>query len=168
LVQTSRVAELPDFRIPHAEKIDWMIASKGWAIEPVAARTDTDPPMPGYAYSIGLPEVAAFPEVIVFGLTPVAASGLIELVVELRIAGTEIPLGVEVAGLYDGEQRAAFAPVDLDEWGELFGTGRAWRRGGAFEVVQLLWPDRRGFLPNEAGFDPRVRMAQPVIGRFDA
>ena len=162
------MAELPDFRIPHAEKIDWIIASKGWAVEPVPARTDTDPPMPGYAYTIGLPEAFGFPEVIVFGLTPVAASGLLGLVVDLCAGGTELPIGVEVVGLYDGEQRAAFAPVDIDEWGGLFETGRAWRRGAAFEVVQLLWPDRRGFLPYEAGFDRRVRMAQPVIGRFDA
>jgi hypothetical protein len=31
-------------------------------------------------------------------------------------------------------------------------------------MVQLLWPDRNGFLPTEAGFDQRVRGAQPVIG----
>jgi hypothetical protein len=29
--------------------------------------------------------------------------------------------------------------------------------------VQLLWPDRNGFLPYEAGFDARVSYAQPVI-----
>jgi len=27
--------DLPDFRIPHAEKIEWMIETKGYAIEPV-------------------------------------------------------------------------------------------------------------------------------------
>jgi len=30
--------------------------------------------------------------------------------------------------------------------------------------VQLLWPDRNGFLPGEAGFDQRLRFAQPVLG----
>jgi hypothetical protein len=30
--------------------------------------------------------------------------------------------------------------------------------------VQLLWPDRNGFLPTEAGFDRRMVLAQPVIG----
>jgi uncharacterized metal-binding protein len=32
-------------------------------------------------------------------------------------------------------------------------------------VVQLLWPDRQGWLPYEDGFDHRVRSAQPMIGR---
>jgi hypothetical protein len=47
--------ELPDFHIPHAEKIEWMIESNGWALEPVLADPDSEPPMPSYAYSIGMP-----------------------------------------------------------------------------------------------------------------
>ena len=60
--------ELPDFQIPHAEKIEWMIETDGWAIEPVPPRSDTDPPSPAYAYTIGLPALLGFPEVAVFGL----------------------------------------------------------------------------------------------------
>jgi hypothetical protein len=32
-------------------------------------------------------------------------------------------------------------------------------------MAQLLWPDRNGFLPTEAGFDQRVRQAQPVLSQ---
>ena len=35
------MTDLPDFHIPHAEKIEWMIEEHGWAIEPVAARPIT-------------------------------------------------------------------------------------------------------------------------------
>ena len=28
--------ELPDFHIPHAEKIEWMIETNGWALEAIA------------------------------------------------------------------------------------------------------------------------------------
>lgn len=156
--------ELPDFHIPHAEKIEWMIETKGWAVEPVAARTDVEPPVPGYAYTIGFPEAFGFPEVVVFGLTPVAASGLLDLVADLLGGGTEIPIGVELTGLFDNDLRCVFAPVDGGTWGELFDVGTAWRRGSSVEVVQLLWPDRNGFLPTEPGFDRRVAPAQPVIG----
>ena len=31
-------------------------------------------------------------------------------------------------------------------------------------MVQLLWPDRNGFLPTETGFDRSRALAQPVIG----
>ena len=64
------------------------------------------------AIALGLPTHVGFPEIAVFGLTPVAARGLIGLVVDALRGGTEIPLGVELVGLLDNELRAVFAPVD--------------------------------------------------------
>ena len=156
--------DLPDFHIPHAEKIEWMIETAGWALEPVAARIDVDPPFPPYAYTIGFQSAFGFPDIAVFGLTPVAIRGLIDLVADMLRGGTEIPVGVELVGLFDNDLRCAFAPVDLDEWGPLFEVATAWYRGDPPPMVQLLWPDRNGFLPTEPGFDRRVVTAQPVIG----
>jgi hypothetical protein len=155
--------ELPDFHIPHAEKIEWMIETHGWAMEPVAARTDTDPPFAGYVYTIGYPEAFGFPDVVVFGLTPAAARGLFDMIAGLLRGGTEIPLGVELAGLFDNDLRCMFAPIAADAVQALLGTAVAWRKGRAFDAVQLLWPDRNGFLPTEAGFDRRMVLAQPVV-----
>ena len=159
--------ELPDFHIPHAEKIEWMIETHGWAIEPVSARTDIDPPIAGYVYTIGYPEAFDFPEVVVFGLTPSAARGLFDMVADLLRAGTEIPVGVALTGLFDNDLRCLFAPIEPDVARELFVTAVAWRRGAPFAAVQLLWPDRNGFLPTEEGFDRRVVMAQPVVAVVD-
>jgi hypothetical protein len=156
--------ELPDFHIPHAEKIEWMIETNGWALEPVGARPDTDPPTPAYAYSIGMTDAVAFPDVAVFGLTPVAANGLVTLVADACRGGTEIPLGVELVGLLDNELRCSFAPVDLDTHGHLFSTAASWYRGAPFSMVQLIYPDRNGFMPYEAGYEQRMRLAQPVVG----
>jgi hypothetical protein len=156
--------ELPDFHIPHAEKIEWMIETTGWALEPVAADLDSDPPRPGYAYSIGLPAAVGFADVAVFGLTPVAANGLVTLVADACRGGTEIPLGVELVGLLDNDLRCMFAPIDLEQWGSWFATGISWHRGEAFDLVQLLYPDRNGFLPYEVGYEQRMTFAQPVIG----
>ena len=125
-------AELPDFSIPHQEKIDWMVETNGWALEAVGPDSESDPPRPGYAYTVGFPEAFGFPEVAIFGLQPVAANGLLGFVADCLRGGTEIPLGVEVIGLLDGELRCMFAPVDLEVWGELFGICAAWRRGGPF------------------------------------
>ena len=36
-----------------------------------------------------------------------------------------------------------------------------------FRVVQLAWPDRRGWMPWEVGFEQRLMLAQPVIGSLD-
>lgn len=156
--------ELPDFHIPHAEKIEWMVETHGWAIEPVAARTDTDPPIAGYVYTIGFPEAFGFPEVLLFGLTPSAARGLLDLIADLLRGGTEIPVGVELTGLFDNELRCLFVPLADETVAALLGTAVAWRKGAPFDAVQLLWPDRNGFLPTEPGFDRRMSMAQPVVG----
>jgi hypothetical protein len=85
-------------------------------------------------------------------------------VADLLRGGTEIPLGVELVGLFDNDLRCVFAPVDTEEWGELTQVATAWYRGADYQVAQLLWPDRNGFLPTEASFDQRVRGAQPVVG----
>ena len=151
--------ELPDFHIPHSEKIEWMIETEGWALEPVAPRSDVEPPQPSYAYTIGVPALLGFPEVTVFGLTPVAARGLIGLVVDAVRGGTEIPFGVELVGLLDNDLRCLFAPVPLE-------TAAAWYRGEPFSMVQLLYPDRNGFMPYEDSFEQRLRLAQPVIGSW--
>ena len=156
--------ELPDFHIPHVEKIEWMIETNGWALEPVAPDASTDPPTPAYAYTIGVPAAVGFPEIAVFGLTPVAANGLIGLVVDACRGGTEIPLDAELVGLLDNELRCRFAPIELEEWAPLFATATSWYRGEPFDLVQLVYPDRNGFLPYEAGYDQRMRLAQPVIG----
>ena len=155
--------ELPDFHIPHAEKIEWMIETDGYALEPVPADPTSEPPRAGYTYTIGFPAAVGFPDVVVFGLTPVASKGLLGLVADMRAGGTEIPLDVELVGLLDNELRCRFAAVDLDAWGGLFATAAAWYRGEPFEVVQLVYPDRNGFLPDEPGFDRRMRFAQPVL-----
>ena len=109
-------AEFPDFHIPHAEKIEWMIETDGFAVEVVAPDAAVDPPRAGYTYTVGFPDHVGFPDVVVFGLTPVAARGLIGLVGDTLAAGTEIPIGAEVVGLLDNELRCCFAPIDLGEW----------------------------------------------------
>ena len=156
--------ELPDFKIPHTEKIEWMIETNGWAIEPVAAVHDVDRRTPGYVYTIGFPQRFDFPEVVIFGLTPVASKGILDLVAQQLEASVEIPLDVPVVGLLDNELRCVFASLDAPTVDEYFVTGRMWH-GGSFAAVQLLWPDRQGWLPYEDGFDRRLQAAQPMIGR---
>lgn len=158
--------EFPDFHIDHSEKIEWMIETHGWALEAVAPSSQTDPPTPAQAYTIGLPALAGFPEIVVFGLTPAAANGLLGLVIDAVRGGTEIPLGVELVGLLDNDLRCMFAPVDLELHEELMATARAWYRGASFDAVQLLYPDRNGFMPYETGFEQRLRLAQPVVGEI--
>lgn len=148
------------------DKIEWMIETNGWALEPVSPRSDTDPPTPSYAYTIGVSALTGFSEVAVFGLTPAAANGLIGLVVDALRGGTEIPYDTELIGLLDNELRCLFAPVDVDVHGNAFATAGRWYGGEPFTMSQLLYPDRNGFMPYEPGYEQRMRLAQPIIGRL--
>lgn len=152
------------FHIEHAEKIAWMIETEGFAVEPVAPRPEADPPMGGYTYTIGFPEHTGWVDVAVFGLTPVAARGLIGMVAGVLRGGTEIPIGVELVGLLDNELRCCFLTIDVVAYRELFSTAETWYQGSSFSMVQFVYPDRNGFLPYETGFDQRLRFAQPVLG----
>lgn len=154
----------PRFDLPHVDKIEWMIETEGFAVEPVAPQPDTEPPLGGYTYTIGFPDHTGFADVVVFGLTPVAARGLIGMVAEVLRGGTEVPLGVELVGLLDNDLRCVFAPVDTAQHTGLFATAQAWYGTETFPMVQLVYPDRNGFLPYEAGFDQRLRFAQPLVG----
>jgi hypothetical protein len=157
-------ADLPDFHIPHAEKIEWMIETNGWALEAVTPRSDLDPPVPAHAYTIGLPAAVGFPEIALYGLTPAAANGLLSMVVDALRGGTDITIGDELIGLLDNGLRCRFVPVVAEEAATRFPTAVAWYRGELPDVVQLLYPDRNGFMPYETGFDQRMRLAQPVVG----
>ena len=157
----------PDRGMEHRDKVAWMVEQHGWAFEPVPAHPELDPPIPGYGYTIGLSAAFAFPEIVVFGLTPVAARGLLGLVVDLLRGGTEIPVGAVFTGLLDNGLRSALLPVDAEEGAGLFPGAEDWYGGEPYEVVQLAWPDRQGWLPWEAGFDHRLLLAQPVVGSLD-
>lgn len=160
-------ADLPDFHIPHDEKISWMIETNGWAIESVPAgafTTEDGTPMPTYSYTVNFPAAFAMPEVVILGLTPVACRGLFDLLAEVCGSGQTIDIDAEIVGIFDGEQRAKFVPVGETFRSALFASAVGWHKGAAFEVVQLLWPDRNGFLPGESGFEQRLRFAQPLLG----
>ena len=152
-----------DFSISHREKIEWMLETNGWALEAVRPQVSDSSASPAHAYSIGVTALTGFPEILVIGLAPATANDVISVTVDALRNGTEIPIACELVGLLDGEQRCAFAPLaedDASKWcpavSEYTDT--------SVEVVQMLYPDRQGFLPYEAGYEQRMRYAQPIIG----
>ncbi len=155
---------MPDRSMEHLDKVAWMVETNGWALEPIAARPDLDPPRAAYAYTIGFEATYGFPEVLVFGQTPSNARGIVGLVVELLESGVQPPVGPLFLGLFDGEQRAALLPVDVDAYEYLFTSAAAFYGGKPFRVAQLMWPDRNGWMPWESGFEHRLALAEPIIG----
>jgi hypothetical protein len=155
------------FTIDHREKIAWMIETEGWAIEPVAARADVAPPRAAYAYTIGLADTFGFADVVVYGLTPVASRGLLGEVVGLLRDGVSPPVGPLFTGLLDNDLRCALLPVDTAEHLDEFSSATNWYGHDEFSIVQLVWPDRSGWMPWESGYDVKLRYAQPLMGRYE-
>lgn len=151
----------PDRDMAHDEKIAWVVETNGWCAEPVAPVDD--PPTPGYTYTIGFESSFHHPEVVIFGLQPVAARGLIEMVAIHIDAGGTIPDGMFV-GLLDNDLPAAMLPVDMSDYAELFAGATRFHGSEEYRVCQFVWPDRNGKLPWDEDYDNRLRLAQPVIG----
>ncbi|MBK9180173.1 MAG: DUF4262 domain-containing protein [Acidimicrobiales bacterium] len=154
----------PDRHLGLRDKIAWMVETNGFAIEPVLARPDDDPPQPGYTYTVGFETTFGHPEVVIFGLTPVAASGLLRMIGAHLAGGGGLPVDDEFVGLLDNDLRSALLPVDVEVRGHLFDGASLWYRDQGYRVLQFVWPDRNGWLPWEPGFDRRLSLAQPVIG----
>ena len=159
----------PDRDMSHRDKIEFMLEREGWALDAVPARTDLDPPMPTYAYTVGFEERFGFSEVCLFGLTPVACRGLFGMVADALAGGTEFPVGQAFIGLLDGGQPSAFLPVEATSAVGMFPALAEHRRikgepSDGFSLVQLAWPDPAGHLPWELGFDPQLAPVQLLLG----
>ena len=152
----------PDRDMDHDDKIAWVVETNGWCAEPVAAMED--PPTPGYTYTIGFETSYDHPEVVIFGLQPVMARGLIEMLAVHIDAGGVIPDGMFV-GLLDNDLPAAMLPVDMEEHAALFAGATRFHGRDDYRVCQFVWPDRNGKMPWDEGYDNRLRLAQPVIGQ---
>lgn len=150
----------PDRNMEKADKIAWVVETQGWCAEPVAPQPD--PPTPGYTYTIGFEETFGHPELVIFGLAPVAARGLLEMIATHLEAGGELPVGSFV-GLLDNDLPAAVLPIEMPEHAPLFESAAVYYSRDDFRIRQFIWPDRAGKLPWDEGYDDRLRMAQPVI-----
>ena len=150
----------PDRDMDHVDKLAWVIETQGWVAEPVAPVED--PPTPGYTYSIGFEDSFGYPDLVIFGLAPVAARGLLEMVAAHLEAGGEIPVGTFV-GLLDNDLPAAVFPVQVADYLDLFPDAAAYYARDDFRMRQFLWPDKQGRFPWDGEYDERLLLAQPLI-----
>jgi len=159
----------PDRDMSARDKIEFMLEREGWAMDAVRARGDLDPAMPTYSYTVGFVDRFGFPDVCIFGLTPVACRGLFGLVADAVAGGTQFPVGDAFIGLLDGGQPCAFLPVDAPSSVGMFPSlvdhQRINRREpNEFQLVQLAWPDPNGKLPWEPGFTTVLLPVQLLLG----
>jgi Domain of unknown function (DUF4262) len=120
-----------------------------------------------WSYTIGLVE-RRHPEVVTFGLPPVHAVEVLNWVHDRDVAGMRLEPGV--IERFQGV-RIKLVPVptewvlsDLDPMGQWFAHYAAGRPAlEPPEVLQLLWADRYGVLPDEAGCEREIVDVQPLL-----
>lgn len=158
----------PDRDMSHRDKVVFMLEREGWALDAVPPQLEIDPPIPRYAYTIGIEDRFGFPELCLFGLSPVACRGLFGMVVDALAGGTDFPVGAAFIGLLDGGQPSAFLPVDASASVGMFPALAEHHRlanepDDAFSMVQLAWPDPAGNLPWEPGFADELAPVQLLL-----
>ncbi len=153
----------PDRDMPQSEKIAWVVETQGWCAEPVPA--DVDAQQPPYTYTIGFESSYDHAEVVIIGLQPVAARGLMSMMAEHLAAGGILPVGT-FTGLLDSGLPSALLPLDLEIHAGAFPGAVEFHGDRPFRMEQFVWPDKNGLLPWNEGYDERLRLAQPILGEI--
>jgi hypothetical protein len=134
----------------------------GWSLIGVPA----DQEGPAFVYSIGMIQTLGHPEIVMFGLDLSLMGSVINGI------GDEIRGGrpFREPGLYDGLLEGfacRISPVAVT-YHEMYLGYAMWHRRhvgqiNTLEVVQCIWPDRRGRFPDEAECDSAVVPLQPLL-----
>ena len=144
--------------------LDSKISRFGWT-----AYYIFDGPGPPWLYTIGLVERFDHPELIILGLSPEAAHGLVNQFVQTLEDGGSFKPGRQTLRRFEG-YRMALVAVDDAYWQEPEDYFLGWldyykatRRSVPQRALQLVWPDEADRLPWESGFDDRLSSSQPLL-----
>jgi hypothetical protein len=133
------------------------IAEYGWHVVKVMG----DDEAPGWAYTIGLHERLAHPELAVFGMELEPMHQVLNHVAALVGTGRRFEPG-EHEGVFEGLP-CALRPV-APRWLPVFFGNAEWHyKGRPFSILQLFWPDAGGRFPWEPGFAASWRVRQPLL-----
>lgn len=128
---------------------------------------------PPYCYTIGLVD-KGIPELIIIGLDPRTALTVGDQLIRQALATAgEAPqdppfkLNTDLLEVFKGA-RAMLVDVPREQAAKrsLFALDYANVADKPLQVIQLLWPDRQGRFPFEAGVTQSFVQAQPVLKYF--
>lgn len=119
---------------------------------------------PGFSYTIGLWHNFEQPEVIVFGLPEEVAHDLLNALADEASEDKKFRDGERHEGLLI-HYPVRFVAVPEDVHAQFLGLAQWAYQGEGFPCVQLVWPDKQGRWPWEAGVREGFADSQPVLGR---
>ena len=134
------------------------IREYGWYSTHVQGEAD----LPAFTYTTGFWVGLGAAEIILFALKfDTAASILADVYQELG-EGRRYPVGTRLDDVF-GNAPAYVFDVAKTHYAEHLGWNQWFYRGDDFPCQQLVWPDRAGRFPWEAGFDEALRANQPDL-----
>jgi hypothetical protein len=122
---------------------------------------------PDYVFSIGLFLNYGHAELVIFGLDPNDACGIINAIRDQVASGRTYVAG-DVSDDFLIDRRVCFVEVPPSAYPAYLGTA-IWfyeKLPRPFPCLQIVWPDREGRFPWEAGYDASLKKYQPVLRSF--
>ncbi len=120
--------------------------------------------LPGFSFTIGLWYSVAFPEVLAFSLPSKTIHDALWEIYRAAQRGSPLPRDVISDGFF-GNAPGVLLPVAKRYYREHLGYANWFYGNEAFPCYQLVWPDRQGLFPWQAGFDERFRESQPDLSK---
>ncbi len=140
---------------PHEEFIRRHVKDPGWAVQLI----DDDPP---FAYSVGLFANYGQPELIVVGLPLELMHAMINSIAERVKAGLPLAPGLRLADVIEGFEVTLRAVKATSSLADHVGYACWFYGKAAFPLFQVVWPDKRGHLPDDPeasdGFKKQQRL----------
>jgi hypothetical protein len=144
--------------------IEGIIETNGWAVQGVFPTSSGDGPP--FSYTVGLWKQFRHPELVITGLDPHQAQPLLNDIGTRVKGGTRFSPGARLDDVIAGRSGVAmpvmFIAVLEAHKDESLGVALRYYGSEPFEALQVLWPDTKGVLPVEPGFEEKFRSAQPV------
>jgi len=153
------------FSLPSAELDDddrrflEQVNEQGWFGTSVF---DAEGALPSFSYSTGFWFGHQRPELILFGLKNDVAHDILWDAYRDIEQGRAFSVGVRTSGVF-GNADAYLFPVAKRHYAEHLGWSRWFYRGDEFPCLHLIWPDRSGLFPWEAGFADGEKSVQPDL-----
>ncbi len=154
---------LPSPQDDQDRKILADVAQSGWHVVGVPEWGST----PGWAFSVGLYHSFQHPEIVLFGLPIDAMQQIINNIAEDIRAGASFAAASESTDILEG-YTCRLERVEKCWYRPLLGYATWFYRGTDFPVIQCLWPDRDGALPDDLAFDPDLVGLQPLLWHTEA
>lgn len=143
------------------EFIERSVRDRGWAVQLIpAADTEREP---AFAYTVGLFKTFGFSEIITFGMDLHAMAAILNVCGDRVKAGDRLAIGPAISGVlvgFDVRLREVKAPTS---YASHVGYALWFHKGPNFPLVQLVWPDKQGRFPGDAGAAEFMARAQPLL-----